>query len=205
MTKWRSIPAALPSRRRMRAPMAWKVPIQIPVAPSCSSCSTRVRISRAALLVKVTAKISPGRARPCSINQAIRYVRTRVLPLPAVRCGGVLVAREAGGPYGFAYHLTWDAGWHVRTVDARLLGEERAPIQLRTDGTGHWLTAQGEDMAALAGCIDVDFTASPFTNTLPIRRLGLQVGQSARLLVVYILVPTLEIRPATQTYTRLDA
>jgi len=60
-------------------------------------------------------------------------------------------------------------------------------------------------MAVLAGCIDVDFTASPFTNTLPIRRLGLGVGQSARLRVVYIRVPALEIRPATQTYTRLDA
>ncbi|TMD09413.1 MAG: hypothetical protein E6J01_01920 [Chloroflexi bacterium] len=127
------------------------------------------------------------------------------LHLAADRCASVLIATDAGHPYSFSYHLTWDAGWHVRTVDARLLGEERAPIQLRTDGTGHWLTAQGEDMAALAGCIDVDFTASPFTNTLPIRRLGLQVGQSARLLVVYILVPTLEIRPATQTYTRLDA
>lgn len=127
------------------------------------------------------------------------------LGLEPQRCTSVLIATNAGRPYSFTYRLTWDAGWQVRTVDARLFGDERPPIQLRADGTGHWLTAQGEDMAALAGCIDVDFTASPFTNTLPIRRLGLQVGQSARLLVVYILVPTLEIRPATQTYTRLDA
>ena len=37
------------------------------------------------------------------------------------------------------------------------------------------------------------------------RRLGLEVGQSAQLPVVYILVPALKIRPATQTYTRIDA
>jgi hypothetical protein len=127
------------------------------------------------------------------------------LQLATDRCTSVLIATDDGRPYSFTYHLTWDAGWHVRTVDARLLGDESPPLQLRADGAGHWLTAQGDDMPALAGCIDVDFTASPFTNTLPIRRLGLEDGQSAQLRVAYILVPTLEIRPATQTYTRLDA
>jgi hypothetical protein len=121
------------------------------------------------------------------------------------RCTSVLIATDGGRPYTFSYTLTWDAGWQVRAVDARLLGDARAPLQLRADGEGHWLTAQGEALPGLAGCIDVDFTASPFTNTLPIRRLRLQVGQSAQLQVVYILVPALEVRPATQTYTRLDA
>ncbi len=127
------------------------------------------------------------------------------LHLAADRCTSVLIATDAGQPYSFSYHLTWDPRWQVRTVDARLLGDERPPLQLRADGAGHWRTAQGDDLPALAGCVDVDFTASPFTNTLPIRRLGLRVGQSARLRVVYILVPALEIRRATQTYTRLDA
>ncbi len=120
-------------------------------------------------------------------------------------CTSVLIATAEGRPYSFSYHLTWDDRWHARTVDARLLEDERPALQLRADGAGRWLTGQSDDLPALAGCIDVDFTASPFTNTLPIRRLGLQVGQSARLRVVYILVPALEIRPATQTYTRLDA
>src|SRR5580698_5378136 len=44
---------------------------------------TRVFISRAALLVKVTAKISPGRARPVARMWAMRTVSTRVLPVPA--------------------------------------------------------------------------------------------------------------------------
>ncbi len=52
---------ALPSRRRMRAPSAWKVPIHIPDVLPPRSTSMRPRISRAALLVKVTAQISWGR------------------------------------------------------------------------------------------------------------------------------------------------
>src|SRR4029077_26372 len=116
MTKWRSIPSALPSRWRMRTPMAWKVPIQIAPAARLRRFSTRLRISRAALLVNVTARISPGSARPCWISQAIRCVSTRVLPLPApakissgpssavtaARCGGFSpakrsIARSAAG------------------------------------------------------------------------------------------------------------
>ena len=52
---------ASPSRRRMRAPTEWKVPSHIPLMSEPSSFSTRPRISRAALLVKVTARISWGR------------------------------------------------------------------------------------------------------------------------------------------------
>ena len=42
----------------------------------------------------------------------------------------MLIATDAGHPFSFSYRLTWDAGWHVRTADARNVGEERPPIQL---------------------------------------------------------------------------
>ena len=64
-------------------------------------------ISRAALLVKVTARISLGRARPVARMWAMRTVSTRVLPVPApaststgpssvstaIRCSGLSPAR----------------------------------------------------------------------------------------------------------------
>ncbi|HYS02690.1 MAG TPA: hypothetical protein VET82_10070 [Candidatus Eisenbacteria bacterium] len=52
------------------------------------------------------------------------------LHLEAERCTSVLIATDAGHPFSFSYRLTWDAGWHVRTADARNVGEERPPIQL---------------------------------------------------------------------------
>ena len=59
---------ASPSRRRIRAPTAWKVPSHMPVTSVPSSFSTRPRISRAALLVKVTARISWGRTPRAAIT-----------------------------------------------------------------------------------------------------------------------------------------
>lgn len=47
-----------------------------------NNSSVRCCISRAALLVKVTARILSGET-PCRIKCAIRNVITRVLPLPA--------------------------------------------------------------------------------------------------------------------------
>ena len=60
-------------------------------APWPTSVSTRSRISRDALLVKVTARISHARARPRLNIWAMRVVSTRVLPVPAP-------ARTSTGP-----------------------------------------------------------------------------------------------------------
>ncbi len=58
-------------------------------------------------------------------------------------------------------------------------------------------------MTGLNGCIDVDISATPFTNTLPIRRIQWQVGQSEEFRMVYILVPDLKVSVMRQRYTCL--
>src|SRR5437899_2043813 len=76
-----------------------------------SSASTRARISSAALLVKVTASTSSGRACPSPTRYAMRLVMTRVFPEPAParissgplicrtasRCSGLSVSRNCMG------------------------------------------------------------------------------------------------------------
>ena len=70
--------------RRIFTPMAWKVPSQgMPSTAWPTMLPTRSFISRAALLVKVTERISDGRARPVARIWAMRVVKTRVLPVPA--------------------------------------------------------------------------------------------------------------------------
>ena len=64
--------------------MEWKVPSHgMPSAAAPASMATRSFISRAALLVKVTARMSHARARPVASVWAMRVVSTRVLPVPA--------------------------------------------------------------------------------------------------------------------------
>src|SRR6516164_6420997 len=87
-------PSRVASRRRIRTHAEWKVETHIRSATGPTSRATRWRISSAALLVKVMARISNGEI-PCSaISQAIRCVRTLVLPEPAP-------ATTSNGPPGW--------------------------------------------------------------------------------------------------------
>src|SRR5579862_8680318 len=67
----------------MRPQAAWKVRIQIARATGPSMDSMRSRISPAALLVNVIARISFGSTPHVASRCATRYVNTRVLPEPA--------------------------------------------------------------------------------------------------------------------------
>lgn len=78
-------------------------------------------------------------------------------------------------------------------------------LWLGTDGSGRWGEMNGAHRPDLDGCVDIDLACTPFTNTLPIRRLPLRVGDSAELIVAYIDVETLDVRPDRQRYTRLDS
>jgi uncharacterized protein len=53
--------------------------------------------------------------------------------------------------------------------------------------------------------IDIDISITPFTNTLPIRRLNLQSGQSQEILAVYIHLPDMAITTDRQRYTCIEA
>jgi hypothetical protein len=68
-----------------------------------------------------------------------------------------------------------------------------------------------EDPGTLAAALDVDLSGSPLTNTLPIRRLGMldavdlatsapPTGVRHTVEVAWILVPSLEVVAASQTY-----
>src|SRR4051812_7614681 len=75
----------------MRAQAAWNVMTHIARTARPTSSSTRSRISAAALLVNVMARISSARAWRVRSRYAIRWVSTRVLPEPAP-------ARMSSGP-----------------------------------------------------------------------------------------------------------
>jgi uncharacterized protein len=74
---------------------------------------------------------------------------------------------------------------------------------LRGNGAGVWSTADGEARPDLDGCVDVDISVTPLTNTLPIRRCHLAVGDHTDLNVVYLDLAAGEVRPMRQRYARL--
>lgn len=117
----------------------------------------------------------------------------------------VIIGMDRDRPFSAWYSIHCDVNWRMQRIDIQLLQDGEKKIELLADGEAHWQSSSGEPLAGLDGCIDVDISATPFTNTLPIRRLALNPGQSAELLVTYIALPEMEVQPDRQRYTCLEA
>ncbi len=118
---------------------------------------------------------------------------------------GVIIGMAEQEPFRMRYTITCDDHWRMRAADVISLEDDRHEIRLRVDGAGRWTTAAGEPLPNLAGCLEVDISATPFTNTLPIRRLALGAGQARDVAAAYIAIPAFTVEPVPQRYTLLDA
>lgn len=102
------------------------------------------------------------------------------------------------------YVLRISPTWHVRQF--LLFRDMDDPdLWLGTDGSGRWGEMNGAHRPELDGCVDLALSCTPFTHTLPIRRLPLHVGDTADITVAAVDVETLDIQPDHQRYTRLES
>ncbi|KQT55134.1 MULTISPECIES: putative glycolipid-binding domain-containing protein [unclassified Aureimonas] len=114
----------------------------------------------------------------------------------------VVIGDRGGAAYGVSYEIDCDSLWRVRAFRLRALGGPS--LDLSSDGAGRWFAADGTERADLAGCIDIDLAGTPFTNTLPIRRLAPTQGDPcAELTMLYVPFDTFEPFPDGQRYTAL--
>src|ERR1051326_8478502 len=103
-------------------------------------------------------------------------------------------------PFRLWYQVQVDRAWNVRECILQVGGEQGQTLHLLTNGQGHWTDVAGVPCSTLDGCLDLDISLTPFTNTLPLRRLALAPGESMDLRVTYIQVPELSISPVRQRY-----
>jgi uncharacterized protein len=115
----------------------------------------------------------------------------------------VIVGSLDDSSFALRYRIRCDKSWRVRSAEIVAVGENRK-VEISSDGKGNWSDASGKALPKLAGAIDIDLSVTPFTNTLPIRRLKLRAGQSAEIVTVYILAPALTLATDPQRYTCIE-
>lgn len=113
-----------------------------------------------------------------------------------------LVGQRYGKGYGLCYRLRCDERWRARDLFMRVMGGGQ--LELHGDGEGHWHDGHGKTLSAIEGCIDIDIAATPFTNTLPIRRLQLAQGERQPIAVVYVSTPDLKVTRVEQAYSCIE-
>jgi hypothetical protein len=117
------------------------------------------------------------------------------------RADGIILGLDERTPYRAHYTIEWDDRWRTRSV--RVEVDRGKNLSLIARGDGSWSTGDGKRIEALQGCIDVDLSATPFTNTLPVRRLALGPLASAEVSLTYVELPSLRVGVSQQRYTCL--
>lgn len=120
------------------------------------------------------------------------------------RIVSVIIGKYAEAIYKIEYLIETNSNWQTTSVELKAWSENKfREINFKSDGMGTW-TTHGKAVSDLNGCIDIDISLTPFTNTLPINRLQLQQNDSQEIKVIYFDILNDVIRSATQRYTRLS-
>jgi len=101
------------------------------------------------------------------------------------------------------YKLDCAHDWRIQHAFVEIVGDSGASaIELTVDNQQRWWR-EGRELPEFRGLTDIDLQVSPCTNTLPIRRLNLAVGERANVTAVWLRFPQLELERLDQQYTRV--
>jgi hypothetical protein len=111
--------------------------------------------------------------------------------------------QERRRSWGVRIWLSVDEAWRCDFALVNVLS--RRPwesLTVERDGDMNWVV-NGRRRRSLHGCVELDIAATPLTNTLAIRQLGLKVGEEAMINVAWVDVPSLRVTPVQQGYRRI--
>jgi hypothetical protein len=119
------------------------------------------------------------------------------------RIDGHSTGEDEGLAWGMHYGLVVDEAWATRSLEASGFSENgQWSLSLAGDGAGSW-EMDGAPAPQFDGCLDVDMVSTVLTNTLAIRRLGLDVEGAGDLDAVWIDTPAgREVVRMPQRYER---
>lgn len=118
---------------------------------------------------------------------------------------GTAVFAHNQHPCRLDYMVVCDSKWQTLSGKvAGWVGDELVEVEISVDAARRWWL-NGTERPEVAGRTDLDLNFSPSTNLLPIRRLGLAVGQGAEVKAAWLRFPSFTLEPLDQRYHCIDA
>lgn len=109
-----------------------------------------------------------------------------------------------GKIYKVEYLIRTNQHWETTSLEISSRHSDNIQsLRFEGNGKGRW-TSNGKEVTEFNGCVDVDITLTPFTNTLPIRRLKLMPMEHREISVIYCDLLAARVSAVRQKYTRLS-
>jgi hypothetical protein len=118
------------------------------------------------------------------------------------KLSGAALFTEEGIPCQLTYEIRCDSQWHTMGAEIRGSIGTRDVRRVVTVAAGEKWMLDGVTCPAVTGCVDIDIAFTPSTNTLPIRRLSLAIGEQADVRAAWLSFPALEFEVLPQRYCR---
>ncbi len=116
---------------------------------------------------------------------------------------GTVVCLLKDKPACINYVVRCDASWKTRSVDIhQQWANTEKQITIDIDENQQW-TVNNAPLPFAKGLFDVDLEVTPATNTLPIRRFGLNPEESQEVTAVWVRFPDLTLESLRQRYTHV--
>lgn len=118
---------------------------------------------------------------------------------------GTAIFAHNSGPCCLDYLVVCDTAWRTRSAHVNgSIGDTRIEFTVHVDEQQRWYLNDTE-VSAVRGCIDVDLSFTPATNTIPIRRLALDIGDASDVRAAWLPFPSLAFEVLPQVYRRTGA
>ena len=115
-----------------------------------------------------------------------------------------IIGAYANELYRIEYRIRTNQYWETTFFEIKSqLHNTVEIIDFRKEGKERWYV-NGQPDTKFNGCIDIDISLTPFTNTLPINRLNLSEKEGEQITVLYVDVLGRKMMPVQQKYTRLS-
>ena len=115
---------------------------------------------------------------------------------------GTILTVSERGPTEARYEVVCDDAWRTKCAAISLRsGTDERSLRVAVAG-GRW-NENGRENETIRDCVDIDLEWSPSTNSIPVRRLRLAVGQrSGVITAAWVRFPDLTLQPLRQEYER---
>lgn len=116
----------------------------------------------------------------------------------------VIVGSNGHKIYRVEYRIKTNPQWETLFFEVKSQHSDKISCyRFESNGKGNWMT-NGKPAPQFNGCMDIDISLTPFTNTLPINRLKLPQEDSQEIQVIYLDILAQQIVPVRQKYTCLS-